>query len=107
MNTARNSTDRATKRLYLLVALLLVVTLAAFLLLNPDGLLSLSTLRNELEGSEIAHDSLADLRDSLRIRIELLSTDTTAIEEAIREILGWGRPGEFIIRIDSTSGNPR
>jgi cell division protein FtsB len=103
LSQARTSSERAAKRLYLIVALVLLFSVAAFLLLNPDGLLSLSTLRNRVDDAGVSRDSLAYLRDSLRTRAGLLATDTTAIEEAVREILGWARPGEFVIRIDSDS----
>ncbi len=84
------------------------VLLAAFLLLNPDGLLSLGSLQGELDSARATRDSLVLLRDSLHTRIEALQGDSAAMEEAIREILGWGRPGEFVIRLDSTgSAQPR
>jgi len=31
-------------------------------------------------------------------RVERLRTDSAYVERMIREILGWGRPGEMIIR---------
>lgn len=82
------------------------VLLAAFLLLNPDGLLSLGSLQGELDSAQATRDSLVQLRDSLQTRIEALQGDSAAMEEAIREILGWGRPGEFVIRFDSTGSPP-
>ena len=83
------------------------VLLAAFLLLNPDGLLSLGSLQGELDSARADRDSLVQVRDSLRISIEALQRDSSAMEEAVREILGWGRPGEFVIRFDTTGSRPR
>ena len=43
-------------------------------------------------------DSLATVIDSLRTEAEMLRTDSAYMEKVVREILGWGRPGELIIR---------
>jgi len=91
-------TGRSARRLNLLLALSVVVLLLAFLLLNPDGLLSLGGIQGDLDHARASRDSLEQLRDSLRTQIVLLQSDSAAIEEAVREMLGWGRPDEFIIR---------
>lgn len=101
------SPGRAARRFVLLLALSVFVLLAAFLLLNPDGLLSLGSLQGELDSARADRDSLVQVRDSLRISIEALQRDSSAMEEAVREILGWGRPGEFVIRFDTTGSRPR
>ncbi len=106
MNRPRNAPGRASRRFYLLLVLSVAVVLIAFLLLNPDGLFSLSALQGELDAAQASRDSLEHLRDSLRVRISLLQSDSTAMEEAVREILGWGRPGEFIIRFDRIQEAP-
>lgn len=89
---------RSARRFNLLLALSVVVLLLAFLLLNPDGLLSLGGIQGDLDGARSSRDSLEHLRDSLRTQIVLLQSDSAAMEEAVREVLGWGRPDEFIIR---------
>lgn len=81
--------------------------MAGFVTLNPDGLLSISDLQESADSAERSLDSQRAIRDSLAAGNLRLASDSTAIEAAVREILGWGRPGEFLVRIDSTPGDGR
>ncbi len=79
----------------LAVVLVLVVVTIVF---NRNGLMALARVRGEIEtvGDEI--DSLRTEVDSLEAEIERLTSDSLYMERAVREILGWGREGEHVIR---------
>ncbi len=74
------------------------VVVALVLVFNPDGLLSIGDLEDRMEAGSDRIDSLEAIRDSLREEVGLLAGDSARIEQAVREILGWGRPGEFLVR---------
>ena len=74
------------------------------LLFNRNGFLAISRLMNERGTVSVEIDSLTELIDSLHLEIEMLQTDTTTMERVVREVLGWGRPGEVIIRFVPPEG---
>ncbi len=91
-----------------MAALLFTVTVAA-LLFNRNGLLAITGLMSQRSAVSLEIDSLTCIVDSLRSEIELLRTDSAYMEKVVREILGWGRPGELIIRFvppDTTEETP-
>lgn len=79
-------------------ALILITALAAFVTFNRNGVLNYLSLRRQREGLQDEVDSLELLRDSLTVEVQRLQTDSAYMERMVREILGWGRPGEMIIR---------
>jgi cell division protein FtsB len=76
-----------------------VVVLALSLLLNRNGLLAISGLQGSLDETQRSLDSLSREVDSLQLETARLQTDSQFIEKAVREVLGWGRPDEFVIHI--------
>jgi len=68
------------------------------LLFNRNGFLAISRLMKERGTVSAEIDSLTTVIDSLHMEIEMLQTDSATMERVVREILGWGRPGEVIIR---------
>jgi cell division protein FtsB len=83
--------------------------MVAALLFNSNGLLAIARLMNQRRDTSMAIDSLTGVIDSLRTEIEMLRVDSAYMEKVVREILGWGRPGELIIRFvppDSTEADP-
>lgn len=99
MRNAANGRRRASRRFTLLLCLCAVAILAFALVFNRHGLLAIAGLEREFESTRDSVDSLRADVDSLRLQTVMLQTDSAFIEKAVREILGWGRPGEFIIRI--------
>jgi cell division protein FtsB len=74
------------------------------LLFNRNGFLAISRLMNERSAVSTEIDSLTTVIDSLHMEIEMLQTDSATMERVVREILGWGRPGEVIIRFVPSEG---
>ena len=90
--------DGRRRKVMVLGALILISALAVFVIFNRNGVLNYLSLRRETRNLRREVDSLEAVRDSLAIEVERLRTDSAYIERMIREILGWGRPGEMIIR---------
>lgn len=90
--------DGRRRKVVVLGALILISALAVFVIFNRNGVLNYLSLRRETESLRVEVDSLEAVRDSLAVEVERLRTDPAYIERMIREILGWGRPGEMIIR---------
>jgi len=84
-------------------ALILISALAVLVIFNRNGVLNYLSLRRETEDLRREVDSLEAVRDSLAVEVERLRTDSAYIERMIREILGWGRSGEMIIRFQGLS----
>lgn len=91
--------QRSSRRFTLLLVLGAVAVLALALLFNRSGLLAISRMQETLEAEGRSIDSLEREVDSLRIETGRLQSDSAFIEKAVREILGWGRPDEFVIHI--------
>jgi len=90
--------DGRRRKVVVLGALILISALAVFVIFNRNGVLNYLSLRRETESLKREVDSLEAVRDSLAVEVERLRTDSAYVERMIREILGWGRPGEMIIR---------
>lgn len=91
-----------------MAALLFSATIAA-LLFNSNGLLAIAGLMKQRSETSREIDSLTVVLDSLRTEAEMLRSDSAYMERVVREVLGWGRPGELIVRFvrpDSTGGIP-
>jgi cell division protein FtsB len=78
-----------------------LVVMAATLVFNRNGLFAIASLERTADRTRSSIDSLGGVVDSLRTEVQALQTDSVFMEKAVREVLGWGRPGEFIIRIVS------
>ncbi len=70
----------------------------AILLFNRNGFMAITEMERRIETVQSVNDSLAREIDSLNNVIYLLENDSLYMEKRVREILGWGREGEFIIR---------
>ena len=82
------------------LALLLLVTFA-LVLFNRHGFLSNRQLELHMQETAREVDTLRAELDSLEHMIELLQFDSLYMETMVREVLGWGRPGEHIVRFVS------
>jgi len=95
------SRHRSSRRFALLLALGVVVVLALSLVFNRNGLIAISDLKGSIDMTQRSIDTLSRRVDSLRTETDGLQSDSEYIEKAVREVLGWGRPDEFVIRIVS------
>lgn len=82
-----------------MLALMVIAVLAASLVFNRNGLMAVVSLLHSSDTLRASIDSLRHQADSLREETIRLQSDSAFMEKAVREILGWGRPDEFIIRI--------
>jgi cell division protein FtsB len=81
-----------------ITAVVLFCLAVAFVLFNRNGVLALMRMRRQREDIELQIDSLTAEVESLRTEIRMLRSDSLYMERKVREILGWGRPGEFVVR---------
>jgi len=82
---------------YLGVPVLLAVAAAVAWLDDDAGLRTWWHLRSDVAAAEERTDALrAEIRD-LRREARALRSDPAAQERAIREELGWARPGESVV----------
>ncbi len=78
---------------------MILAALVALLVFNRNGLLTIGTLRSECREIEEEIGTLEAGIDSMHREIERLRTDSSFMEKVVRETLCWGRPGEFLLRI--------
>lgn len=90
---------RSSRRFTFLLVLSVIVVLAASLVFNRNGLIAIVSLLHTTDTLRVTIDSLRNQADSLREETIRLQSDSAFMEKAVREILGWGRPDEFVIRI--------
>jgi cell division protein FtsB len=81
----------------LMLAVLLLVT-AALVLFNRNGFLANRRLQIQMQETERELESRAAQLDSLEECARRLTTDSLFMETRVREVLGWGRPDEHIVR---------
>lgn len=77
-------------------AFLIAGSILAF---NRNGFMAITEMEREIEAIQYANDSLSREIDSLNAVIYLLENDSLYMEKRVREILGWGRENEYIIRL--------
>ncbi len=88
----------------LVFVFILVVVILVF---NRHGFIALTKLRNDIENLSLSIDSLQQEVDLMNSEIEQFLSDSAYMEKMVREILGWGREGEHIVRFirpDSSGG---
>jgi cell division protein FtsB len=81
----------------LLTAVLLLIT-AALVLFNRNGFLANRRLELQMLQTRTEVESLQIRLDSLEALVVRLESDSAYMEARVREVLGWGRPGEHIVR---------
>ncbi|MGH0036894.1 MAG: FtsB family cell division protein [Myxococcota bacterium] len=84
-------------RAWLLVPLLGVAALGIAAFDGESGLRTWWMLRDDLRSSRETLDRLEAENERLREEAHALETDPFALERAIREDLGWARPGEVVV----------
>ncbi len=71
---------------------------AALLLFNRNGFLANRRLELRMSETRMEVESLRAKLDSLETVVVRLENDSAYLEARVREVLGWGRPGEHIVR---------
>lgn len=84
----------------LATALATVLAYFPYRLLDGSGARKAAELREQYQRTVSTTRALAEENERLRLQIDGLKSDVTAIEDIAREELGMVRPGEVIIRIE-------
>ncbi|PIE51306.1 hypothetical protein CSA37_12205 [Candidatus Fermentibacteria bacterium] len=80
----------------MVIAVFLIV--GAILLFNRNGFVAITRIQSQVDSLRRENESLESRIDSLENTILLLESDSSYMEKRVREILGWGRDNELIIR---------
>lgn len=84
---------------------------AALIYISADRGAGLSTWMRDRDALENSEEQIAQLEAEivrLKAEVDRLERDPFAIEGAIREDLGWARPGETVVRLPGDlASNPR
>ncbi len=86
------------RRLFYVILVFVFVLVVVILVFNRHGFIALTKLRNDIEDISLSIDSLQQQVDMMNTEIEQLLSDSVYMEKMVREILGWGREGEHIVR---------
>lgn len=89
---------RRTRLFTTLMVIAVFIIAGAVLLFNRNGFIAITEIKQEVDSLRMENNALDQEIDSLNNIIFLLESDSTYIEKRVREILGWGREGELIIR---------
>lgn len=81
-----------------MILVFVFVLVVVILVFNRHGFIALTKLRNDIESLSISIDSLQEQVDLMNSEIGQLLSDSAYMEKMVREILGWGRDGEHIVR---------
>ena len=87
-----------SRRLIYVILVSVFVIVAAILVFNRHGFIALAGLKGDVDRVSLLIGSLHTEIDSLESEIHRLRSDSLYMEKMVREILGWGRPGEYIVR---------
>lgn len=94
----RQEEARKTRLFTTLMVIAVFLIAGAVLLFNRNGFMAITEIKQEVDSLHRENIALDHEIDSLNNIILMLQTDSTYIEKRVREILGWGREGELIIR---------
>lgn len=90
--------DSGSRRTFYVMLVSLFVLVVVILIFNRHGFMALAGLKGEVDRMDDRIDSLRNEIDSLESEISRLLNDSLYLERMVREILGWGRAGEHIVR---------
>lgn len=94
----RSEVKKARLFTTLLIAAALLIA-GSILVFNRNGFMAIAEMEKRIEALQAGNDSLENRIDSLKTVIGLLENDSLYMEKRVREILGWGRQGELVIRL--------
>lgn len=93
--------DSGDWRLFYVILVSVLVIVVAILVFNRHGFIALARLKGDVDRISLSIDSLQTEIDSLESEIEHLMSDSIYLEKMVREIMGWGREDERIVRFSS------
>lgn len=85
----------------LAVATALAVALSLVSVADAKGFRRYLKLRDDVESLHERNTALAAQNESLRREIQALREDPAALERAVREELGYVKPGELVFHLES------
>ncbi len=92
------SEGRNTRLLTALLLTAVFLVTGAILLLSRNGFIAITDIQDDVNSVVAENTQLETRIDSLSTVIDLLENDSLYMEKRVREILGWGREGETIVR---------
>lgn len=90
--------DSGSRRTFYVILVSVFVLVVVILIFNRHGFMALAGLKGEVDRMDGRIDTLRSEIDSLEAEIFRLRNDSLYLEKMVREILGWGRAGEHIVR---------
>ncbi len=90
--------ERVQKALWVAVVGALVWMIAVSF--RADGLRRYFRLKGDVQQLQVRNQQLRDENAELRLEIESMRSDRSAIEQAVREELGFVRPGELVMHVE-------
>lgn len=88
------------RRKFLMVAAVLAGGLSLASVADARGFRRYLSLRQDVETLQARNQALADQNESLRREINALRKDPAALERAVREELGYVKPGEIVFHLE-------
>jgi len=92
------SEGRKTRLLTALLLTAIFLVTGAILLLSRNGFMAITEIQDDVDKVVAENTQLEARIDSLNTVIDLLESDSLYMEKRVREILGWGREGETVVR---------
>lgn len=89
------------RRKLLMVAATVAVALSLASVADARGFRRYLRLRQDVEGIRERNRALAAQNEALRQEIAALRKDPAALERAVREELGYVKPGEIVFHLES------
>lgn len=88
------------RRKFLAVAAVLAGVLSLASVADARGFRRYLALRQDVESLQERNRALSDQNEVLRREINALRKDPTALERAVREELGYVKPGEIVFHLE-------
>ncbi|MBD3277852.1 MAG: hypothetical protein GF388_06105, partial [Candidatus Aegiribacteria sp.] len=88
----------ADRRLFYVILVSVFVIVVAILVFNRHGFIAMAGLKSDVDSISRSIESLQIEIQALELEIDRLKGDSVYLEKMVREILGWGRNGEYIVR---------
>lgn len=85
----------------LVVAVGVAGALSLLSVADAKGFRRYLSLRQDLEGMQQRNTTVAEQNEALRQEIAALRKDPAALERAVREELGYVKPGELVFHLES------
>lgn len=91
----------AARRKFLVVAVGVAGALSLFSVADAKGFRRYLSLKQDVDALHERNRVLADQNEALREEINALRKDPAALERAVREELGYVKPGELVFHLES------